>query len=141
MIFVPLATLLMAASLAHEGECRVLSVAKQVGDPVSAADTASVPCPAGIAREPGKLLFDRKMQIVRARDTILAGENLGHAYFPPAPSVRPGDLVSFTVHLGHTVISRKVVALQAAHAGERFFARAEDGAIFSVPQLEDASKP
>lgn len=129
------AFLLLAAGTDPVGDCRALTVAKQAGERVNASDTVIVPCLAASKDQDVSLWFDRKAGAALARSAMPAGQPLGHAYFPSEPVVHPGDKVSFSVSLGHVIISREVVAMQASYPGQKFFARAGDGAILVVPAL------
>jgi hypothetical protein len=129
--------LLAAAALGTDGPCRVLTVAKQAGQVVEVADTSPGLCATEVKAKAAeaKLVFDRRTSTVKARTALPVGEDLGRAYFPAAPRVRPGDHLTLAAHIGRVTIARDVVAMQPAKRGERFFARAEDGGIFVVPAM------
>ena len=53
---------------------------------------------------------------------------------------KPGDRITVTVVLGTVAVMREAVALQPARAGQRFFVRTDDGAVFAAPAMTEAPR-
>lgn len=134
---------LSAVSSQSAGECRVLLVPKRAAEEVVLADTALGPCQALLHGRLAqtRLVYDARRRILRAREALAVGQDLGRVYFPPRPEVRAGDHFALAAHVGHVVISRDVVAMQDADRGQRFFVRDPDGQIFVIPAIRVEQKP
>lgn len=113
--------------------CRVLLTAKHTGDPVFSEDAAPAICPEQLPQP--TLRYDPKSNLILAREDLAEGSQLGLAYLPDRPAVAAGENVQITARIGHVEVSRTVVALQSADAGQRFFARSADGTVFVAPPV------
>jgi flagella basal body P-ring formation protein FlgA len=113
--------------------CRIMVIERRAGEPVSAQDTKTVPCARTIP--PSRLRLDPATQQATARVNLRPGDELGPVHFIDRPIVMPGDRVAVTARIGHAMIQRSATALQSARKGERFFVRADDGAVFVAPAI------
>jgi flagella basal body P-ring formation protein FlgA len=127
----------LTAQPAIASPCRVLVSPKNAGEAVFAEDTLSAPCPS--KRDNTLLRYDRRRGLVVTRVALAAGAELGAVWLPLRPAVAAGETVSITAGVGHVVISRQAQALQPAKAGQKFFVRTEDGAIFAAPPVPETN--
>jgi hypothetical protein len=132
-MFSALLVLVAVAAASDDGACRELAVDKRAGEPVFAQDAVPAPCPQYLPA--AVLRYDQRRQMVVARADLAAGTSLGLAFLPERPAVLAGESVQIVASIGHVRISRSAVALQPAQAGERFFVRTPDGAIFVAPAI------
>lgn len=115
-------------------ECRKTTRSVEAGEVIDAENTARASCSGD--RRSFKLRFDRSSGVVRAREALADGEGLGRLLVGHKSDVLPGDRVQVTARLGKAEISRMVTALQPARAGERFFARSDEGGILVAPPFQ-----
>jgi len=132
-----IAAMVLAAAL--PAQCRVLLEPRHAAQEVRVDDTAPQPCNARSPRP--KLVFDAHKRILRAREALAAGSDLGRVYFPPSFAVHAGDRLALIAHVGYVAITRNVVALQDAVPGASLFVRDRDGEIFVVPLAQEERQP
>lgn len=132
------AIMLAASSTPSDEACRAMASAVAAGSVVDADNTRVVPC--GDESRSGKLRYDSRAGVVRARRALVAGEALGRSWLPARPHLLPGDMVSITAKIGNAFVSREFVALQAAYPGKRFFVTSAEGAIFAAPKINTAER-
>jgi flagella basal body P-ring formation protein FlgA len=113
--------------------CRIMVIERHAGEFVSAQDTKTVPCARTIP--PSRLRLDPVTQQAMARADLQPGEELGPVHFIDRPIVVPGDRVAVMARIGHAIVQRSATVLQSARRGERFFVRADDGAVFVAPAI------
>jgi hypothetical protein len=113
--------------------CRALTTAVPEEAILGEDNTRAIACPA--MPSGGKIRYDRRNRVVRARTPLVEGDNIGRMWLPQKPQAMPGDKLMITARIGATTVSREVIALQPAISGRRFFVMGADGRIFAAPAI------
>ncbi|MBY8825552.1 hypothetical protein [Sphingomonas colocasiae] len=113
--------------------CREMTMSVPAGAILDADNTRTVICADTV--ETGKVAYDRRVGVVRARISLTQDEPIGRVWLPLKPRVLPGDKLMLTARIGATTVSRDVTALQSAADGHRFFVIDADGQVFAAPSL------
>lgn len=111
-------------------DCRATAGPIAAGAILSAPNLLPVACDSAPGR--AAIRFDRRERVLRTAEDLEAGAYLGRVAVGPGVSVDRGAELRLVSTVGPVRISRPVIALQSARAGERLFVRDEDGTVFPV---------
>lgn len=124
------------AGIPDDRICRAMSVTVPAGAVLDTENTQPVAC--SDTAEIGKVAYDHRLGVVRARLSLTQGEPIGNVWLPLRPKVLPGDKLRITARIGAATVSREVTALQSALDGRRFFVVDSDGRVFAAPSIAKA---
>lgn len=117
------------AARTDQRACRAATRTIEPGEALTVANIIPAPCDAPTS---AALRYDRLHGVVRAAQTLPAGERLGPIAAPPNPFPDADDALLLSVSIGAVSIEREVVAAQPS-LGEAIFVRDKDGLLFTAP--------
>ncbi|WP_379549949.1 hypothetical protein [Qipengyuania sp. DGS5-3] len=132
-------TLAAPAQSPRNGTCFAAHNDINSGALVMEADVRETAC--SDEKRAAGLAYDRNRKAPMAKRGISSGAYLGQVKPAREAVTGKGSRVTFRTAAGPVMIERSVEVLQPARAGERVFARTEDGEVISAPLIGDQETP